>query len=218
MPASMKINVVCDKSSIHATVDATQFEQVLLNLCTNAWYATEGRAGRIDIELDEVMLDAPAAGKIPGLQAGSHARIRVSDNGKGMDPAVMTRIFEPFFTTKPVVEGTGLGLSVVHGIVKSHHGAITVTSTPGKGATFCLYFRSAGETAITNGLQHAGMTSGEGTAGGDGKHLAYIDDDETLRYLITQMLQKSGYRVSGFDSAEAALAQCAPYRKISIWL
>jgi signal transduction histidine kinase len=109
------------------------------------------RPGRIDVRLDTVMLDAVTTGRDPTLRAmdakrpGRKVRLTVRDNGRGMDPATVSRIFEPFFTTKPVDEGTGLGLSVVHGIVSGHDGAIRVESVPNKGATFTIYL-PVGET------------------------------------------------------------------------
>ena len=125
--------------------DATQIQQVLINLATNAMQAMQGQPGRIDIELDEVTIDATLLGARPELEAwhakhpGPGVCIVVRDDGPGMDADTRGRIFEPFFTTKPVGEGTGLGLAVVHGIMQTHEGAITVQSEPGKGTAFALY-------------------------------------------------------------------------------
>jgi PAS domain S-box-containing protein len=139
LPAGVELDLALapDDAQVHA--DATQVQQVVMNLCTNAWHALKGGTGRIGIGLDTVAFDGD--GPHPGhLPAGRYAHVWVSDTGCGMDPAIRDRIFEPFFTTKPVGQGTGLGLSVAHGIVVAHHGAIDVESRLGHGSTFHLYF------------------------------------------------------------------------------
>src|SRR6185503_4844156 len=118
-------------------------QQLLVNLCTNAWQAMSGRPGRIRVCLAGVTLDAAATSAIPGLRPGRFARLSVSDSGTGIDPEIRERIFDPFFSTKSVGEGTGLGLAVVHGIVQAHEGAIEVQSEPGKGTTFHILLPEA---------------------------------------------------------------------------
>jgi signal transduction histidine kinase len=118
-------------------VDPVQLEQALLNLCRNAAHAMAGRPGALTLVLDRA--DPTEARPPDGSQAARHMRLRVSDTGAGMPREVIKRIFEPFFTTKPVGEGTGLGLSAVHGIVTSHGGVIEVESTPGVGSTFSVF-------------------------------------------------------------------------------
>ncbi|MBL0124386.1 MAG: PAS domain S-box protein [Betaproteobacteria bacterium] len=139
LPARVSLDVHCaaDVPGVHA--DATLLQQILINLVTNAMQAMRGGPGKIGIRLDTVRFDAVMADVHPGLRAmhtkhaGDVVRIEVSDDGCGMDAATRARIFEPFFTTKAVNEGTGLGLSVVHGIVETHEGAIEVESQLGKG-------------------------------------------------------------------------------------
>jgi len=200
LPAGVEVAAAISPSPLYVLADSTQIQQVLLNLCTNAWHAMEGRAGRIEIGLDEVLLDAAAAENLPGLQPGRHARLGISDNGCGMDAATQARIFEPFFTTKAVHQGTGLGLSVVHGIVKAHHGAITLESAPGAGATFQIYIPAAMPDAET-----LPEPAARGTARGSGQHVLYVDDDEAMVFLVTRMLEGLGYRISGYERAEEAL-------------
>jgi len=202
LPAGVEIATACAAHPLYVRADATQIEQVLLNLCTNAWHAMEGRAGRIEIRLDEVVLDAAAAGSLPGLQPGRHARLGISDNGKGMDAATQARIFEPFFTTKALGHGTGLGLAVVHGIVKAHLGAITIHSALGEGATFQLYFPAVAAPHAEALPEPAAPDP----ARGSGQHVLYVDDDEAMVFLVIRMLEGLGYRVSGYGRAEAALA------------
>lgn len=193
--------------------DATQIEQLVINLATNAMQAMAGSPGRVEIRLDTVMPDAALANTQRSLldyfraHPGRTARITVIDNGPGMDAATLARIFEPFFTTKPVDEGTGLGLSVVHGIVQAHEGAITVESEPGKGATFTLYLPATDEMP-------SNMTAAEVSAAvtprtpmpATGPHILYLDDDESLVFLVTRLLERRGYRVSGHTEQQEALA------------
>lgn len=201
LPASVDLVATISDPLLYVRADATQIEQVLLNLCTNAWHAMEGRAGRIEIGLDAVVLDAAAVSARSGLQPGPHACLRVSDDGSGMDAATQARIFEPFFTTKAVDQGTGLGLSVVHGIVKAHHGAITLRSAPGAGTTFRIYF-----PAVAEPRAEAPPEPTAPAARGGGQHVLYVDDDEAMVFLVTRMLEGYGYRVSGYELATEALA------------
>jgi signal transduction histidine kinase len=120
--------------------DATQILQVILNLGINAWHAIEPGVGVIEIGVDEIACGEDATAIAPELNAGRYVRLSMRDNGKGMNEATLSHIFEPFFTTKPHGMGTGLGLSVVHAIVKNHFGVITVESKPGQGALFQIYF------------------------------------------------------------------------------
>ncbi len=202
LPTGVELVIKCADTSLHVHADATQIQQVLMNLCVNAWHAMEGRPGRIEIGIDAVLLDAAAVSNLSGLQPGRHVRLRVSDNGCGMDAATLARIFEPFFTTKPVDQGTGLGLSVVHGIVKSHHGAITVKSAPGAGTTFRVYFPAV----ATLQAEKLPAPAAPGPARGNGQHVLYVDDDEAMVFLVTRMLEGLGYRASGYERAVEALA------------
>lgn len=138
-PAGVELAAELTNAPLYAGVDATQIAQVLINLCANASHAMKDSAGRIEIGMAEVLLDQTAAQVSPDLHPGRYVRLSVRDNGSGMDEATQAHIFEPFFTTKGVGAGTGLGLSVVHGIVKAHGGAITLESASGKGATFLVY-------------------------------------------------------------------------------
>ena len=128
LPAGVSLEAKLADAPLHVLADATQIQQVLMNLCTNAWHALQGQAGRIGVGLEPIVLPSDPAQRPGGLPPGNYAHLWVSDSGCGMDLATRTRIFEPFFTTKPVGQGTGLGLSVVHGIVAVHNGSLTVDS------------------------------------------------------------------------------------------
>lgn len=214
LPASAHLSVVMTPQPLHVHADANQVQQVLMNLCTNAWHALQQGTGRISIGLDAVHLDEAAAHRVGGLPGGRYARLWVSDTGTGMNEATRQRIFEPFFTTKPVGQGTGLGLSVVHGIVAAHHGGIAVESEPGRGSTFHLYFplvdvamAAALQSTVAGPPATAAVDAVARAVGGGGEHVLYVDDDETMLVMVQRLLERAGYRVSCFQSAKEALAE-----------
>jgi CheY-like chemotaxis protein len=200
LPARVQVECTIDPSTPFVLADPSQLGQVLINLGTNAAHAIDG-TGRISIHVGSVLLDAAAVRATSELRPGTHALISITDTGCGMDAATIARIFEPFFTTKPVGEGTGLGLSVAHGIMRAHDGAIVVRSEPGKGSTFDLYLPAA------QGLPErdkAKAPAGEKTLA-SGEHIVYIDDDEALVFLVKRLLTRQGYRVSGYCNQRLAL-------------
>ena len=221
MPARMTLDVHCDVDTPAAVADATQIQQVVINLATNAMQAMHGTPGRIVIRLGGVMLDPALAGTHPALGAlherhpGRLVRLVISDDGPGMDAATLARIFEPFFTTKPVDEGTGLGLSVVHGIVQAHEGVIEAASQPGLGATFTIYLpadESAMDSTSTVKFPTATIATPQS---GSGRRLLYLDDDESLVSLVKRLMERRGFRVSGYtqqcDALNALRAEPAAF-------
>jgi PAS domain S-box-containing protein len=200
LPAMIEINCNFSEGLPPVRADATQIHQIIINLVTNAAHAIgDGAAGCITVWLDEAHVTHGAE-----LKAGRYLRLSVSDTGGGMDKATLDRVFDPFFTTKPVGRGTGLGLSVVDGIMRSHDGSVIVSSEPGKGATFRLYFPAVDASpAVETKRAQADFSAAE--VQGRGRRVMYIDDEEALVYLMTRVLQKSGYRVTGFSDAEQAL-------------
>ena len=178
--------------------DRTQLEQVLLNLAVNARDAMVG-GGRLRLELSRARIDARARQQHPDARPGDFARLRVSDTGLGMDEATILRIFEPFFTTKPIGAGTGLGLSMVHGIVSKAGGFVQVTSELGAGATFDVWLP----------LAHERQAPREATAEprrGGRETVLLVEDEELVRRFTGQLLKKLGYEVIGAIGAEDALA------------
>ena len=202
LPAGVALDVVLDDSPLNVLCDATQIQQVLINLCTNSWHAMARGSGRIEIGLAPVEW-TPDQIRPGNLPPGSYVHLWVSDDGGGMDAATRERIFEPFYTTKPVGEGTGLGLSVVHGIVTAHSGAIDVDSAPGRGSRFHLYLPRQGrdeEAAPT-------VPGALEPEGGGGEHVLYIDDDEVMVLVVERLLTRAGYRVTGHrDPWQAVVA------------
>lgn len=200
IPTTIEFNTVLASDLPAVLADATQVHQVVMNLCTNAWHAMKDRPGRLEVRLEKYDVDAHLARSNPDLRPGPYVRLTVSDTGHGMDPATIARIFEPFFTTKPPGEGTGLGLSAVHGIMKSHEGAVTVYSQPGEGSTFHLYFPArANESAPVNSAA-ADVPRGLGEA------VLYLDDEKPLALLARDMLVELGYEVTTSTLPKEALA------------
>jgi CheY-like chemotaxis protein len=201
LPALAALDVRLADVPMPVRADATQLQQVVLNLCTNAWHALNGQAGRITVGLDAVTLDAEAAARL-GLLPARHAHLWVGDTGCGMDEATRARVFEPFFTTKPIGQGTGLGLSVVHGIVASHGGAISVASQPGKGSRFDVYLPLLAKLDAVVPATSVALQAGSGTDW----HVAYVDDDPVMVAMVQALLQRCGYRVTCFDDPLDAVA------------
>jgi PAS domain S-box-containing protein len=199
LPAAVRVEAVLPAEPLGVRADATQLQQVLMNLATNAWHALPERGGRIEIGAERLSAQlAPALGHVA---PGPLAHLWVRDNGSGMDEATLARIFDPFFTTKPVGQGTGLGLSVVHGIVRAHEGAITVDSAPGSGSTFHLYLPSPELPAEPTDAERAQV----GVITGNGRHVLYVDDDEVVVIMAERLLERAGYRVTVCGGAAQAL-------------
>jgi PAS domain S-box-containing protein len=202
LPARVTLVSELTAVPLYVDADATQVHQVLMNLGTNAWHALQGSTGRIAIGLESVLLDDAGPDAVQALPGGQYAHLWISDNGVGMDAATCKRIFEPFFTTKPVGQGTGLGLSVVHGIVRSHLGAITVESVPGRGTHFHVYLPAELHPSQMGDLDEADEPPRRGL----GQHVMYVDDDETMVLLVERLLERAGYRVTTCANARQAMA------------
>jgi PAS domain S-box-containing protein len=178
--------------------DPTQIHQVLMNLCTNAAHAMRAKGGILSVSMSEIEADAALLLQHPDLGPRSYVRLTVSDTGHGMDGVVMERIFEPYFTTKAPGEGTGLGLAVVQGIVRSHRGTITVDSKPGKGSIFHVLLPIFKQEIPPEAGEE------ETTPAGD-ERILFVDDEETLVELGREMLGSLGYRVTAITNSFEAL-------------
>ena len=181
--------------------DPTQIHQVLMNLCTNAVQAIGDAPGSIEIAEETLTVGPEAVAQHPQLRTGEFVRVTVRDSGSGMPPEVVQRIFEPFFTTKPPGQGTGLGLSVVHGIMQNHRGAIVVFSKPGEGTLFQLYF-----PRVPQGVVSKFPTPAHGIPRGQGQRLLFLDDEQPIGRAASQLLVRLGYEVVTHHDAPAALA------------
>lgn len=208
VPSQVELRVALPPEPVHVRADATQIQQIVMNLCTNAWHALPGGRGRIEVGLAaETRIEpsqADAATSWPeSLRQGRRAHLWIADNGCGMDDATKARMFEPFFTTKEVGRGTGLGLAVVHGIVSVHGGAIHVDSSPGVGSRFDLWFplQDAPDDVVDSQL--GGLVAPPGT----GQHVLCVDDDPAMVLMVDGLLSRSGYKVTAYEDPAAALAR-----------
>ena len=185
-------------------VDPNQIHQIIANLGINASHAIGRRQGSIEVWVESVQVDQALAASSADLKEGRYVRVRFSDNGAGMSREVMDRIFEPFFSTKTPSAGTGLGLSVVRGILKNHDAAISVYSEIDRGTRFNLYFPT-----VSHPAQVAELGKKAESPPGRGERILYVDDEESLVILAKRMLERMGYQVSGFKDATEAIAAFA---------
>jgi PAS domain S-box-containing protein len=200
LPATIAIRSHISAQDLIAQINPTQLHQILVNLAANAAHAMRERSGVLVLSLEKVALEAAKAFQHWELEPGPYLRISVADCGHGMDAITMERIFDPYFTTKPVGEGSGLGLSIVHGIVTRHQGAISVTSEPGKGTRFEILIPEA-DSAPPDQTE---LEHGKPVTGGT-ERILVVDDEELLVDLLTQNLTLLGYSVVGTTSSEEAL-------------
>lgn len=198
LPSTIKICRKIHAKSSMVMADPTQIHQVLVNLCTNASHAMREKGGHLEVSLIDVNLESETRIGDELLKQGPHVKLSVSDSGCGMEKEVAERIFEPFFTTKKVNEGTGLGLSVVHGIIKSYGGAITVSSTPGEGTTFDIFLpKIEGSQAKDSEPSKPNVK--------DKEVILLVDDEEMVVDVTKQTLEKLGFGVVGKTSSLEAL-------------
>ena len=169
-----------------------------MNLCTNAGYAMGDKGGVLELKLIDVNLGADATAKFPELKPGPYLELTVGDTGHGIPLNIVERIFDPFFTTKGKHEGTGMGLSVVHGIVGSCEGTIRVYSQPGKGTTFKIYLPAVGKDKAPISIGEEPVVSGT-------ERILFIDDETAIVDMVKQMLESLGYQVTTRTSSIEAL-------------
>ena len=203
LPASVRLELHLTATPLLVKADANQLEQVVLNICTNAWHALRDQPGTIEVGLDE---RAPNSSTLDGDSAtppGSWAHLWIRDTGCGMDEATRARVFEPFFTTKPVGQGTGLGLPVAHGIVATHGGSMQVDSSRGVGTTFHVYLPAR----IGTGRElEAAPAASDSPVHGQAERVLYIDDDEVVVLMAEQLLMRQGFLPTCFISPREAVA------------
>lgn len=199
IPTTIEIEVDIEKDLGLVFGNATQINQVLMNLCTNASYAMKDDGGVLKIDLKEVVLDKESAAFL-SLEPGIYQQLIVSDNGIGISKEIIDRIFEPYFTTKGINEGTGMGLAVIYGIMKSHKGSINVYSEQGKGTVFNVYFplMDIDKPEKKTDVIHE-------TFIGNNESILFVDDEIALVELGEQMLKNLGYRVDKRTSSIEAL-------------
>ena len=202
MPPGVDLKVQLAAECPAVLADATQVEQALLNLCTNAFLAVGHDKGTVTLDLSTGTLASPDCERL-GVAPGSYAIMAVSDTGNGMSAETLVRIFEPFFTTRQVGQGTGLGLSVVHGIMQTHLGAVDVQSTPALGSVFTLYFPTTGDAVAPVA---AAPPPSPMRQRNNGRTVMYVDDDQALVFLVKRVLTRKGYAVVTHTDPQVAQA------------
>jgi two-component system cell cycle sensor histidine kinase/response regulator CckA len=205
LPTTIEIRQNIQTESDTVLADPSQIHQVLMNLCTNAAHAMGEKGGILELTLEDVDLDTHDVVSYPHITPGPYVRLGVTDTGHGMNGKVMKRIFDPYFTTKEKGVGTGLGLAVVDGIVKSHAGAITAYSEPEKGSTFHVYLpRIEHPDASVEAEEIEPLPKGH-------ERILFVDDEKPLVDIAKQMLERLGYqittRTSSIEALEAFRAQ-----------
>ena len=198
IPTTIAINEAIDIEAPAVDCDPTQIHQVFMNLCTNAFHALRDKGDTLSIVLETCVVDEESSALIINTNPGKYVRLSIIDNGHGMDAATIERIFEPFFTTKKPGEGTGLGLSVVHGIIKSHGGTISVESELGKGTTFRVYLPCTEVISKVETPQPVTSLSGSG-------RILLVDDEPNIVKMTKTMLEHMGYKVTARTNALEAL-------------
>ena len=198
IPTTIEIYQNISSNSDTVRANPTQINQILINLCTNAAHAMGEKGGVLEVRLEDFELDVEAAIHYHDLSSGKYVRLTVSDTGTGIEPKVLERIFDPYFTTKEVGEGSGMGLSVVHGIVKIHGGGLSVMSEPGKGTIFhillpCLEDEPEPEVKIS-----IEMPKGR-------EKILFVDDEKAMVNAIQPIIERLGYKVTARTSSIEAL-------------
>ena len=205
-PKNIQLVVQCDPKLPMILGDATQLDQVLLNLCVNARDAMPN-GGTLTLEAERVKMDAAYASSIPDARPGNYVVLRVRDTGTGIPPEIIDRIFDPFFTTKAPDQGTGLGLSTVMGIVKGHGGFLQVYSQPGQGATFAAFLPADGAGSDTEHLAKPSPAFR-----GQEELILFVDDEAALRKVAQAVLRRLNFQVVTATDGQDGLVQLAQHR------
>ncbi len=188
LPTSIAFRQNTQASADTVLADPTQIHQIMLNLYTNAAHAMEETGGTLEIVIQNLVLDDNSADIYPNLSPGKYIEVALSDTGQGMSSEVKARIFDPYFTTKEIGKGSGMGLSVVHGILQSHQGAISVDSEPGKGSTFRILFPVIEEETVIESKSVEEFPTGN-------ERILFIDDEKSIVTMARQILERLGYQV-----------------------
>lgn len=196
LPATIEIKSEVRELDAAVLADPTQIYQVMINLCTNAAYAMRDKGGILSVTLSRPHPDDRTVKS--NLRPKGYLELGISDTGVGMDAKTLERIFEPYFTTKQLGQGTGMGLAVVHGIVKSHGGSIKVFSEPDKGSSFYIYLPLIAKPSISRHSEAHQLPRGT-------EHILYVDDEAPLLTIGKQMLERLGYQVDVLADSQAAL-------------
>ncbi len=198
LPSTIELHQHISQEIMCIRSNPTELHQVLMNLCTNAAHAMHMTGGLISVWAEPVQIDTDFVTRHPELRPGPHVRLCVRDSGHGIEPKSQERLFEPFYTTKGAGEGTGMGLALVHGIVASHNGLITVESTIGEGTTFTIYFPCTAEASQEERPLDTLIFQGQG-------RILFVDDELALVRLGCAILERLGYESLPYTQSGEAL-------------
>ncbi|MBT3805651.1 MAG: PAS domain S-box protein [Desulfobacula sp.] len=198
IPTTINIHQRIQTTEEMILADPTQINQIIMNLCINASHAMEQTGGDLSVTLKKVILDNNSAKNNSGLKSGAHVKIMISDTGPGIDPEIIDQIFDPYFTTKEVGKGSGMGLAVVHGIVKNHSGTIVVENGLGKGTTFIIFFPLASKKAMVESKISQDIPRGNET-------ILFVDDEISIVKMVKRMFERLGYKVETATTPQDAL-------------
>lgn len=200
LPTTITIEQEIDAKCGLIYINPTQFHQIVMNICTNAYHAMEDRGGTLSISLTQGDLDQAATSQQANIKPGKFVQLSITDQGKGIEPEILDRIFEPFFSTKEIGRGTGLGLSIVDSIVKTGNGFITCTSKVHYGTTFTINL-PVYDSLEVDGLEHSVQPDLQVSG-----HILFIDDEEMLVEMSKELLEQQGLTVTAHSSSIEALA------------
>ncbi len=198
IPTTIDIRQDIDTKTSTILADPTNVHQILINICTNAFHAMEETGGELSITLKEISLDSKSIALEPGVMAGNYIKLSIADTGEGIDPTIKNKVFDPYFTTKDTGKGTGMGLAIVHGIVKSCGGFINLESEPGKGTTFHVFLPIYEREVVYQEKIQEKIPLGH-------ERVLFIDDEEMLVEMGQDMLQRLGYKVTVCNKSLEAL-------------
>jgi len=198
IPTTIEIRKRLPDMEISILADPIQISQIMMNLCANAFQTMEDTGGILEISVENVIIEEGAADSYPGLLSGNFFKLMVSDTGPGIAAEIIDRIFDPYFTTKDIGKGSGMGLAIVHGIVKNHDGFITVESEPGKGTTFSILLPVVIEKPVKEIEMIEKLPRGNET-------ILFIDDEKAITNMIQEILERLGYQVETSLNPEEAL-------------
>jgi len=198
-PSNIEIRQDLDAKTGTVLADATQMHQIIMNLATNALHAMKASGGELSVKLDLAEVGVRPIKGTAKIRKGTYVRLIISDTGHGMDKRTIERIFEPFFTKKEVGSGSGLGLSVVHGIVNNYNGTIVVESKPGEGSKFMIYLPQHTEGIIPQRDVTPKIKKGRGS-------ILFVDDEKEITFMGKRMLESLGYTVDIKSDSQEALA------------
>jgi len=197
IPTSIEIKQAIDCDSL-VIADPTQIHQIFMNICTNAAHAMEVAGGVMEVNLTDISLDKSFTTRHPELEPGDYLKLSISDTGTGISPDTIGQIFDPYFTTKKAGEGTGMGLAMVHGIVKNCSGEITLESKVGKGTVFTIYLPVAKRRPVPESQPPQELLIGT-------ESILVVDDEPTIAKITSLALERLGYKVSIRTSSIEAL-------------